>query len=93
MNHPPDLTAEVARLKERVKVLEQVAFAAPSEYIEGWSAVAAFLGIAERTCRDRLERGELPQPCNVTPCARTDGRAYSKPRWRRKDIVAYAEGK
>lgn len=86
------LVVQVARLKERVKVLEQAVFSPPSEYIEGWAAVAGFLGISDQTCVGRYKRGEFPTPCAELTFERA-GRSYSKPRWRRIDLVAYAEGK
>lgn len=86
------LIAEVARLKERVKVLEQSRHLPSPEYIEGWAAVAVVLGITDQTAMNRLGRGEFPAPCGRLRYA-CDGKVFTKPRWRRKDIVAYAEGK
>lgn len=85
------LISEIAFLKERVQALEKSAFSEPSGYVEGWTEVARFLGVGEKTCRRRREAGQLPEPCGVVTLERESGRTHESPRWRRLDLVRYAE--
>lgn len=87
------IAAEVARLKQRVDVLEKAAFSSPSEHVEGWTGAAKLLGVTERTVRRRYEAGTLPKPCRFDVIKRTDGPDHERPVWKRADLLAYAEGK
>lgn len=87
------LESEVARLRVRVVALERVAFASPSEYVEGWTGAAKIVGVNERTCRRRTEAGTFPMPCRVDVITRTGGPDQKRPVWRRCDLEAYAEGR
>ena len=85
--------SEFVRLKKRVEDLEKAAFSQASEYIEGWTNAAKLLGISNETAMKRAKVGEFPVPCRNDPFKRGDGQTYSKPTWRRADLVAYAEGR
>ena len=87
------LIAELARLKSRVEVLESAAFASADEYVEGWTRAARIVGVTVMTCTKRAKAGEFPRPCRTEPFNRANGQVFSKPVWRRADLVAYAEGK
>lgn len=84
------LIAEIAFLKERVKALEESAFSAQSDYVEGWAEVARVLGISDQTAVNRHKSGAFPEPCGEVEYTR-GGKTYTIPRWRRADLVRYAE--
>jgi hypothetical protein len=88
-----ELVAEVAALRQRVAALEKTAFAAPEEYVEGWTAAAKVVGVTERTCRRRFAAGDFCQPCKISEIKRADGEHHERLTWRRRDLVAYAEGR
>ena len=90
MNETQQLIAEVARLKARVERLEKTA---TDEFIEGWANAARVLGVTDKTCMNRYARGDFPKPCRTHDFTRADGTVYSKPTWRRADLIAYAVGK
>lgn len=85
------LISEIAFLKERVKVLEETAYSAQSDYVEGWTEAAKLLGVSQRTCKRRHEDGQFPKPCGMVEIERADGKTHESPRWRRADLVRYAE--
>lgn len=85
------LVAEVAFLKERVNVLEKISYATAGEYVEGWTSAARMLGVNERTCKRRHEASAFPEPCGWVKVERGQGVDHERPRWRRRDLVAYAE--
>jgi hypothetical protein len=91
--HPIDqFIAEIARLKQRVETLEKSAYADTDGYVEGWPTAAKLVGITPMTAMKRAKAGTFPIPCRTEPFKRGDGKVYSKPTWRRADLIAYAGG-
>lgn len=84
---------DFARLKDRVAQLEKHTYSEPGEFVEGWSAAAKLIGVHERTVHRRVESGSFPTPCRIVTIERKDGDHHEHPVWRRKDLLAYAEGK
>ena len=90
MREIDQLVAEIALLKQRVETLEQAAYSTASEYVEGWTDAARLLGVSDQTCMNRYRDGRFPEPCGEVEYVRR-GKPYLLPRWRRADLVRYAE--
>lgn len=87
------LIAEVARLKQRVEAIEASQAHSVSEYVEGWSRAAKFLGVSVDTCMSRAKAGEFPKPCRTRPFPRANGETFFKPTWKAIDLRKYQEGR